>query len=734
MGSANKFLLCIFAACSVTLAGRQKSTGTSGTKSSAPKSKSSADQSAEDVQKSAQASPVENCSPSDAINRPNIVFIMLDDLGWGDLSATTGQFPTPNMDALYTNAIQIKRHYVHLMCSPSRTQFLTGRYAMNLGFGEFIPWDDAEIGGIPIGQPTVANWLRDYGAYHTYGVGKWQVGYANTQLTPRAKGFEHFYGFYQGAIDYVTKTYNDIVYGDIGVYDFFEDEEACYDVIDSPTDTMSLYSAKIIEYLNDEAAMQSQAVAANEIPTPFFLFASLQSLHVPLPVLPEFEAQCEAQVAIDATLPREEQSYLRQRRLYCQLTLKTDAVIGEIIGTLKDLDLYDDTLVVFTSDNGGETDRGASNFPFRGTKGELYEGNTRTLTAVTGGVIEQRGLSGLREAMVSNLDWTPTLLSLAGYLECIDEADRTWDGVDQMAMLLSDGVVEERDSLVLNVGDDELRSARILVRVGERLFKYAKSDSTSAADRWIYSDRLSDVWTQPMYSEDGLKTLGIDVVDYDESKAELMFSQVFEDRFLFDLTSDESEKYNLLNPELPHFDAALNDEVVARSEALLSAWMAENKDAMFSAPIDFLHERLKAGEPDKTGDGKFVRPFLSDREYKFMVTHMLEAEGEAVPQGLRELYLVAWVPPSEVSDIVADEVQDMVTEELEERGEQVMDVSLLLPVGLAAFAVVLVLCAIAMYYCLRKRCKQNAVRDADYRASLVRVSTDEDNYHTFIGQ
>lgn len=401
------------------------------------------------------------------------------------------------------------------------------------------------------------------------------------------------------------------------------------------------------------------------------------------------------------------------------------------MGTLRDLGLYDDTLVVFTADNGGETDRGASNYPFRGTKGELYEGNTRTLTAVTGGVVEKRGLRGLRTAMVSNLDWTPTLLSLAGYLDCIDKEDRTWDGVDQTPMLLSgeDEKVEERDALVLNVGDDELRSARILVRVGGKLFKYAKSDSTSAADRWIYSDRLSDVWTQPMYSDDEMKVLGIDVIDYDETKEELMFSQVFEDRFLFDLSSDESEKYNLLNPEVPHFDAEVNDEVVGRAEALLSAWMAKNKDELFSAPIDFLHERLKAGDPSKTEDGKFVRPFLSDREYKHMLEKKLEVEAEAVPPGLRELYLSAWVSPSAVMDREGL-VQDMVAEELTERGEKLMDVSLLLPIGLAAFAVVLILCAIALYYCLRRRCSTSKV--ADYRESLVRVDVDEETYHTFI--
>merc|ERR1719464_2137131 len=76
-------------------------------------------------------------------------FILMDDLGWGDLSATTGQFPTPNMDSLYTNSLQINRHYIHLMCSPSRTQFMTGRYAMNLGFGEFFPWTTRRLAAFP---------------------------------------------------------------------------------------------------------------------------------------------------------------------------------------------------------------------------------------------------------------------------------------------------------------------------------------------------------------------------------------------------------------------------------------------------------------------------------------------------------------------------------------------------------------------------------------------------------
>ena len=103
-------------------------------------------------------------------------FVLLDDLGWGDLSMSSGQFPTPQMDELVSSGVRLQRHYVHLMCSPSRTQFLTGRYAMHQGFGQFYPWNNLEIGGIPIGQPTLANWLSEFGTYSTYAVGKWHLG------------------------------------------------------------------------------------------------------------------------------------------------------------------------------------------------------------------------------------------------------------------------------------------------------------------------------------------------------------------------------------------------------------------------------------------------------------------------------------------------------------------------------------------------------------------------------
>ena len=157
-------------------------------------------------------------------------------------------------------------------------------------------------------------------------------GYANTQLTPEANGFNHFFGFYQGAIDYVTKVYNDIEDGAEAVFDFFEDEEACYFVIDSEENTMDLYSTKIREYLDTEGQKVESATMNNEVASPFFMMATLQSMHAPFPVLRDYEDECKERVSVSAHSQSDE--YKEWRQLYCELTLITDRVVGEIIDGL----------------------------------------------------------------------------------------------------------------------------------------------------------------------------------------------------------------------------------------------------------------------------------------------------------------------------------------------------------------------------------------------------------------
>jgi len=137
-------------------------------------------------------------------------------------------------------------------------------------------------------------------------------------------------------------------------------------------------------------------------------------------------------------------------------------------------------------------------------------------------------------------------------------------------------------------------------------------------------------------------------VTFDEQPEGYPFSQSFADQLLFDVTSDEREMYNLLNPELPHFDDGLNRKVIALCEEVLAQWMADNKDEMFAAPIDFLHERLAVGDPALIEDGRFVRPFLSDQQYQHMIAQMWvneDAKGHYNPQALKDVYTEEWVVP-----------------------------------------------------------------------------------------
>ena len=218
----------------------------------------------------------------------------------------------------------------------------------------------------------------------------------------------------------------------------FNGQEDYAVIEDTDTITMRLYAQKILKFLDVEGNKRRKALAAGAQPSPFYLFAALSALKF-----------------LDAGGQR------RQHRVpdEPQAVLLDDPADGRGGGERDDVSAR---AVVFITDNGGETARAASNFPFRGTKGELWEGNTRVLTALSGGVVERLGLLGqTRSQLFSNLDWTPTLLDWAGYLGCIDEADYTWDGVSQLAMLTGDSKV--REHLVLNIGDTDTASASDLM-------------------------------------------------------------------------------------------------------------------------------------------------------------------------------------------------------------------------------------------------------------------------------
>jgi len=407
-------------------------------------------------------------------------------------------------------------------------------------------------------------------------------------------------------------------------------------------------------------------------------------------------------------------------------------------------------LVVFTADNGGETTRGASNYPLRGTKGEPYEGNTRVITALSGGVIESQNLIGqVREDIVSNLDWTPTLLDFAGYLECIDEVDYTWDGHSQYDMIMGTQSSEDRrTSLVINIGDDELRSARIMIEREGTYYKYIRSDSTSAIDRWSYSPMFTDSWSA--WADDGV-SLVRDLYDESDLESEYRWSQAVDDCLLFDVSNDESERYNLLDSNIPHFDADLNEVLVEKSVGLLREWVDEHAKELFAAPIAFLHERLAIGDPKLVEDGRFVRPFLSNAQYLHMIKNMFANEankGNDLPQPLQDLYTNEWVVPTTktttkgMNNYVAPAINELrpgvptihreqelavkvKTFKVMEEEHPQLTWSVIFGLVFAALMVVSAVCVIARYHCRKQRKKSSDGARGMERGSLTSL------YQTF---
>ena len=277
----------------------------------------------------------------------------------------------------------------------------------------------------------------------------------------------------------------------------------------------------------------------------------------------------------------------------------------------------------------------------------MFEGNQRVITALSGGVIESLGLSGhQRDHLISNLDWTPTLLQFAGYLNDIAASDITWDGVSQYDMIVHNTKV--RNHLVLNIGDSELRSASILVEddvADGNLYKYIVSTPGCIADRWIYSPskRHVDSWSI-VDIIDGQSVRGFKLQD-DEQEP---FSKIIDNSYLFDLTNDQSEMYNLLNNRLPNFNERRNNRIIAKCHNILSKWVDVEVNELFSSPLNFFHDRLEQGEPINLMDGKFVRPFLSDDEYERIINQMFDddiTKGNFHSDAQRNLYLHRWQCP-----------------------------------------------------------------------------------------
>lgn len=339
--------------------------------------------------------------------RPHIVVILADDLGSHDVGWRGSEIRTPNLDALAASGATLDQFYVQPVCSPTRAALMTGRYPFRYGFqtGVVRPWARY---GLPLEERMLPLALREAG-YETAIVGKWHLGHVQPEYLPTRRGFEHQYGHYNGALDYFTHIRD-------GGFDWHRNDQVNRD---------EGYSTELI---GREA---SRLIRERDKNRPLFLYVPFNGVHSPYQVPNRYSERYP--------------QFKGQRQIYAGMVTAMDDAVGEITAALKTAGILDNTLVLFSSDNGGPAPkRITSNGPLRAGKGTVYEGGVRVCAFAAWPGHVPAGSSVQTPIHISDL--YPTLLKVAGAAET---QPLPVDGRDILPVLTS-GAKSTRTEIVLN--------------------------------------------------------------------------------------------------------------------------------------------------------------------------------------------------------------------------------------------------------------------------------------------
>ena len=343
--------------------------------------------------------------------RPNVVVIMADDLGYGDISAYDGWIETPALDAMAAEGVRFTDfHSSGAVCSPTRAGLLTGRYQQRAGIPNVIYANPAwnRHHGLQPRETTIAERMRAEG-YATGIVGKWHLGYG-VETNPLRHGFDVFRGYVSGNVDYFSHV------DGFGNHDWWDGE------------TNREEPGYVTHLINDHAVAFIEERAATD--APFFLYVAHEAPHFP------YQGPDDAAFRVVGEQIPETREPAQVRRAYREMVEEMDAGIGAILDTLRRLELAGRTFVFFLSDNGAT--RAGSNGPLRGFKTSLWEGGHRVPgLAWWPGVIA----AGTAGATMTSIDLAATVLDVA---DVLPPEDRPLDGVSLLPHLLGGAAPDDR--------------------------------------------------------------------------------------------------------------------------------------------------------------------------------------------------------------------------------------------------------------------------------------------------
>ncbi|MGI9519481.1 MAG: sulfatase [Pirellulaceae bacterium] len=310
---------------------------------------------------------------------PNFVILLADDAGYADFGFQPDVMAemrelTPHIDSIAADGVRFSNAYVSgSVCSPSRAGMMTGRYQQRFGHDNNIPPGYMD-GGLPLDEAFGAKRLGEFG-YTTGLVGKWHLGYPD-DYQPNQRGFDWFYGCLQGSRSYFPID-------NPSPHRVFQENKEPTEEGGYVTDRIGDGACRFITENHDK---------------PFYLFVSFTAPHGPLQAKPE---DLEALSGIER----------ERRRKYAGLIKSMDDNVGKVLSCLDELGLADNTLVIFSNDNGGQTQTGANNYPLRGRKGMLWEGGIRVPMAMRWP--DRIAAGSVIDDPVITLDWLPTFVEAA---------------------------------------------------------------------------------------------------------------------------------------------------------------------------------------------------------------------------------------------------------------------------------------------------------------------------------
>lgn len=342
-----------------------------------------------------------------AEQKPDIVVILSDDQGTYDVSWRGSEIKTPQLDALAASGATLEQFYLQPVCTPTRASLMTGRYPMRYGLqvGVIRPWADY---GLPLEERMLPQALREVG-YTTVICGKWHLGSHDKAYLPHARGFDHSYGHLFGALDYFTHVRD-------GKDDWYRD--------DVPLKEEG-YSTHLI------AKEAVRLVRAQPKDKPLFLYVPFNAVHAPHQVPEKYKTAYE-------NLPE-------PRRTYAGMLAAMDEAIGQILGALDETGRRRNSLIFFSSDNGGPSPgKVTSNGPLRAGKATLYEGGVQVVACASWPGHIKPGSKVT--ALMHMTDMYPTLLTVAG---ASLEQELPLDGMNVLSCL-TDGKPSPRKEILHN--------------------------------------------------------------------------------------------------------------------------------------------------------------------------------------------------------------------------------------------------------------------------------------------